>query len=152
MHVSAAVCVKADLFLCDIYTRFLVDTQMSCWHGDPQGAVEARNANYAAVVRHLQFRKRAWLGLHLANAHDEDRQLRSGDDGDSDTSEAAEGLEDAEQVGPASSGAMQMALQERAMMYLALLSNMPADRLAASCTHKELRQCCRGRACVMRRW
>ena len=55
--------------------------------------MEARNANYAAVVRHLQFRKRAWLGLHLADNDDEDRL-----DSDSDTSEAAEGLEDAEQA------------------------------------------------------
>ena len=60
--------------------------------------MEARNANYAAIVRHLQFRKRAWLGLHLADACDEDRQLRSGYDSDSDASEAAEGLEDAEQA------------------------------------------------------
>ena len=55
--------------------------------------MEARNANYAAVVRHLQFRKRAWLGLHLADNYDDD-----GHDSDSDTSEAAEGLEDAEQA------------------------------------------------------
>ena len=55
--------------------------------------MEARNANYAAVVRHLQFRKRAWLGLHLADKFDKD-----GHDSDSDTSEAAEGLEDAEQA------------------------------------------------------
>ncbi len=71
---------------------------------DLQGAVEARNANYAAVVRHLHFRKRAWLGLHLA-----DNSIEDHDDSDSDASEAAEGLEDAEQASqPAKCGTKQL--------------------------------------------
>ena len=91
--------------------------------------MEARNANYAAIVRHLQFRKRAWLGLHLADNCDDDRQLRSGHDSDSDTSEEAEGLEDAEQaIGPASCGTVLVALQTEvlgAAGRMCLLTDLP---------------------------
>lgn len=56
-----------------------------------QGAVEARNANYAAIVRNLQFTKRAWFGLRLAEELDEGRPQRFADsDSDSSANEEEE--------------------------------------------------------------
>ena len=63
-----------------------------------QGAVEARNANYASIVRNLQFTKSAWFGLRLKEELDDGRQ-RVGHDSDTESgSEAEEELEGVEQA------------------------------------------------------
>jgi len=61
--------------------------------------VEARNANYAAVVRNLQFTKRAWFGLRIADEPEDSRRQHVFSDSDSDSSSGAdEELEGVEQV------------------------------------------------------
>ncbi len=45
--------------------------------------MEARNANYAAVVRNLQFTKRAWFGLRIADEPEDSRRQHVLSDSDS---------------------------------------------------------------------
>ena len=61
--------------------------------------MEARNANYAAVVRNLQFTKRAWFGLRIADETEDSRRQHVFSDSDSDSSSGADDeLEGVEQV------------------------------------------------------